>query len=413
MAREPINLFSARGDAKQVRNLLLTWFPDAEVVCAGSEGWSEILLRLDDSTLCFLHSPEYYLGPDWPEQKAGMQGFLARFPLGDREAQTMSTIGTFQFCLGTRFQPDYDLAGDERLTILGKLAEVLDGVLFMPSSLRDPQGRILVSSDGNVDPDAEWPMVGRLANATAFGEKPAVAEPEWEAKPPTAQRVARRAVALMILSCRAVLERDHKNEPNSEEQYERLFDWATDLEIAAEFEPWERDALRTRPGQLDPQTAINAMWRIEGLTLLAWALGRYELLLYDRISDVDGVWAAIGLYDTERIRQLLATAQLLPAEELDAVRKQYLGYHWRLRDFQWNKPQAMDFVAFSKDCWFGSFDISAFQIIENDLALAGHRIDKAPAEVFSVCRSLSVERHQAINWLCWGPEVYSEADVST
>lgn len=157
MAREPITVFSARGDARQVRNLLLTWFPDAEIVGAAND-WSELLIRLDDgSTLQFLHSRDYYAGPDWSKQKAGMQGYFSRFPLGDREPQTMTTIGTFQFSLGTRFEPDYDSAGDERLTILSKLVAVLDGVLFLPSSLRDPQGRILVSADGEVDPDAEWP----------------------------------------------------------------------------------------------------------------------------------------------------------------------------------------------------------------------------------------------------------------
>ncbi len=157
MAREPITVFSARGDATQVRNLLLTWFPDAEVA-GEADDWSELLIRLDDgSTLSFLHSRDYYAGPDWPTQKSGMQVYFSRFPLGDREAQTMATIGTFQFSLGTRFEPDYDPSGDERLTILGKLAEILDGVLFLPSSLRDPQGRILVSADGEVDPDAEWP----------------------------------------------------------------------------------------------------------------------------------------------------------------------------------------------------------------------------------------------------------------
>lgn len=157
MAREPITLFSAQGDAQQVRELLLTWFPDAEIVGAAND-WSELVIRLDDgSTLSFLHSRDYYAGPDWPTQKSGMQVYFSRFPLGDREAQTMATIGTFQFSLGTRFEPDYNLAGDERLTILGRLAEVLDGVLFLPSSLRDPQGRILVSANGEVDPDAEWP----------------------------------------------------------------------------------------------------------------------------------------------------------------------------------------------------------------------------------------------------------------
>ena len=113
------------------------------------------------------------------------------------------------------------------------------------------------------------------------------------------------------------------------------------LAIEDEFEPWERAALNAQPGQLDRQTAINAMWRIEGLTVLAWALGRAELLPYDRISDVDGVWEALSFLNVEKVRELLTHPRLRPTEELEKVRKQMPGYHWRLRDFHWSKPAAM------------------------------------------------------------------------
>jgi hypothetical protein len=100
-------------------------------------------------------------------------------------------------------------------------------------------------------------------------------------------------------------------------------------------------------------------------------------------------------------------------EEMETFRKQMLGYHWRLRDFRWTRPITIDFLAFSRECWFGSFDVSFFQLIDNDLALQGERIDRTSPEVLETCMSIAVERHKAINWLCWGPAVYSEADVST
>jgi hypothetical protein len=297
------------------------------------------------------------------------------------------------------------------------LARILDGVLFSPSALRDPAGRILVSADGEVDADAEWPRAGRLVpiasfgEKAGFGEKPAVTEEDWQPEPPSAQRVARRAVALLILSARAVAERDHAR-MDVLPFYEKLLTWAGDLGIDDELEPWERDALNLKPGTLARQPAINAMWRIEGLTVLAWALGLYELLPHDQLSDVDGVWNAIGLMD-DKVHDLLANPRLRPAEELETFRKQMLGYHWRLRDFRSSRPRTMDFLAFSRKCWFGSFDVSFFKLVDNDLALRGERIDKAGAEVLGTCMSLAMERHKASNWLCWGPAVYSQADDST
>jgi hypothetical protein len=419
MAREPINIFSAQGDAEQVRNLLLTWFPDAEVETEG-EDWTSITMEFaGGAKLTILHHRDYYAGPKWSRQKAGMQGYFSRFPLGDGEEQLMATIGSFQFSLATQFEPDFESADDERLGAVCQLAHVLGGVLFTPSALRDPRGRILVSADGEVDEDAEWPLAGLLVKSADFGdkaghgEKPAVTEDDWRPEPPGAARVARRAVALMILSARAVVERDHASSPGIEAFYRKLVEWTGRLGIDDEFEPWEREALDSPPGRLDRQTAINSMWRIEGLTVLGWALGRAELLPYDQISDVDGVWNAVGLLDDEKVRGLLDRPHLRPAEELERVRKQMLAYHWRLRDFRWNKPRAMDFLAFSQKCWFGSFDVSCFRLIDNELALQGKRIDEASPDVIGTCMSIAAERHRAINWLCWGPQVYSDTDVST
>ncbi len=244
------------------------------------------------------------------------------------------------------------------------------------------------------------------------GEAPADAADDWQPDPPTAKRVARRAVALTLLTTRATLERDFGKSDAVPESFDRLQRWMTELRIGKELEPWEKQAITAPPGQLDRQAALNAMWRIEGLEVLTWALGLKGLPRYDQMSDVDGPWTAVGLFDTEKVTKLLDRPTLRSPEELDGFRKQMLGYHWRLREFR-VRPGRMDFRAFAAKCWFGSFDLAGFELKDDELALHGQRLDEADEGVFGVCQSIVMERHQAVNWLCWGPEVYSDADVST
>jgi hypothetical protein len=92
--------------------------------------------------------------------------------------------------------------------------------------------------------------------------------------------------------------------------------------------------------------------------------------------------------------------------------EQLFAIHWRLRDFSLVHG-AMDFVAFSKNNGFCKFDIGAIAVVENDLAIGGVAIAKAPRDAVSLCQSIAVERHQAINWILGQQITYSEVDTST
>lgn len=94
------------------------------------------------------------------------------------------------------------------------------------------------------------------------------------------------------------------------------------------------------------------------------------------------------------------------------MQKHLLAFHWRLRDFS-VRPAAMDFVQFSRDCWFGGFDIAQFRVIGNDLALGDQAISEASQEDVSSAQSTATERHLAINWLMGYSEIYSQTDTST
>lgn len=154
------------------------------------------------------------------------------------------------------------------------------------------------------------------------------------------------------------------------------------------------------------------MWNVEGLAVLAWALSRHDMPPDDDMVEPADVYESMRLYDVDAARELLKSAELRPAPELAAMQTHLLMLNWRLREYSL-RPQAMDFVAFSKACWIGSFDISRFQIVNNDLAIGGVPIHDADATRRGGVGNLAVERHQAINWIMGYSAIYSETDTST
>ncbi len=144
---------------------------------------------------------------------------------------------------------------------------------------------------------------------------------------------------------------------------------------------------------------------------MAWALRRHELPEYDQLVTPEALISSLGFADVEMASTLLDHPTLHSPIELEALRKQLLGLHWRLRDYTL-RPQAMDFRAFARDCWFGPLDITPFRLVGSDLALGDYAISDAPEEVFQSALSAATERHQAINWLTSGG-IYSQTDTST
>jgi hypothetical protein len=409
---EPINVFSRRIDPRGVVAVLRSLAPDV-VVDGPDDDWREATVTLprpgrpEPVRLTFRHDPDYYDGPGWPQQMLGMHGYFARFPDGGRKPDVLRLIGTFRFALATDWEPDLDPDGDDRLAFLFAVARHLDGVLFTPSSLRDAEGRVLISADGEFDPDAVLPKLPPAAAA----EPDEGEEDEDEPEPPTPERVARRALALAAVTARALLEQDDPSEPWVAEFHRDTLAWVEAVGVGDELEPDEWEVIQRPSGRLDRRAQTDSTWRLEGLVVLAWALGRFELPPYDRLVHPQELVRSLGFPDADAARRLLAAPSLRPRTELDALRKQLLGLHWRLRDFTL-RPQAMDFRAFARDCWFGPLDLTPFRLKDGDLALGDYAIAEAPEDVFEPAYSATMERHLAINWLTTGG-VYSRTDTST
>lgn len=423
MAMEPITLFSRIVDPVGVVQRLRELAPNVEVD-GPDDNWQSAVVTFADGedvrTLTFTHDPDYYAEPGWSGQMNGMQGYFARFPETDRKSRAMILITTFCFSVGTLFEPDFDPEGDPRLQVLFSVAELLDAVLFTPSSLRDAQGRVLFGAGGEdeEDPDAVWPRVlGEVSVTNPLGatmhemSRPRAPEEDDVVDPPTPDRVARRALALTAVTVRAILEQD-KDNANAQGMCQDLLAWVGDIGIDDEFEPDEWKVLQRPLGRLEPPSQVNSTWRLEGLVVLAWALGRFEIPAHDQLVNLNNLWGSLGLLDREAAAELLSGPALRPRPEIDALRNRLFAVHWRLRNYLL-KPEIMDFAEFARTCWFGPLDLAGLPLVGGDLALQGQRIDRASADAFSTAHSAAQERHQAVNWLWEGPARYSEASVAT
>ena len=423
MAMEPMTIYARINDRAGVVRRLRELVPTVKID-GPDDDWNSATVTftkwLRKRTLTFHYDADYHAEPTWSTQMNGMERYFSRFPETERKSTALLLMTTFRLCLGLMFDPDYD-ADDPRLEVVYEITSLLDGVLFSPSALRDARGRVLFGAGGwdEEDPQAAWPKVIAEVNiarpATAVsGEVPPAGETEEDRiEPPDEQRVARRALALTAVTTRAILEQDAQSgNPHTQETYNDDLAWIANLGIDDEFEPNEWEVLQRRPGKLDRRMQIDSTWRLEGLAVLAWALGRFEVPPHDQLVDFHALWESLGWLDADKAGELLAHANLRPREEIAILRNRLFALHWRLRNFRL-KPEVIDFAEFARTCWFGPLAITGLPLVEGDLALEGERLDRVSEDLFSKVQSATLERHLAANWLWEGPKRYSETNVST
>src|SRR5215510_3119137 len=93
--------------------------------------------------------------------------------------------------------------------------------------------------------------------------------------PPTAIRVARRAVTLYTLTMRFTVE-TNANHPRSQEWLEILPRWLNQLEVGSEVDPRDLEILSAPLGELDRDQQTDARWCGEAAGVLGWALQRVD-----------------------------------------------------------------------------------------------------------------------------------------
>ncbi len=416
MAVENLTLFCLRSNPEGVIQTVKKLHP--ELVIAGTvRDWSKVSIAVGKSrsrkSMMLLHDPEVYEGSSWMKQLLQLQQTLARYPASPHRAKAMELALSFNFALTVQADPELNWNGkDERVAILKALAQSMDGVFHTPTTLRSAEGRVLISSQGEHDPKARFPemMESGLASDDDDLELTKTIPAKMHA-PPSSLQVAKRCLVMMAISARAQLEQAGHANASLNHRAQQIAAWLKGLHIDDALEPDDWTVLQSPISHLGSQDTLNAMWYLEGLAVLAWALGRSTLPAYDEMADASTLQAQLGFMEEDQAKALLSTAKLRPPSELDGMQKHLFALHWRLREYR-IQPQPMNFRAFLKECWFGPVDVSLFRFVDNDLALGTHPIHEAPKTLFEQCVSTIMERHRAINWLHWGG-LYSETDTPT
>lgn len=433
MAQEPLTIFARIADPAAVARRLREMASTVELD-GPDDAWRNAVItfwrvrrilfwrrRGKKCSLTFTHSPEYYAEPNWSRQMDGLHGYLSGFPETESKWKALALTTSLKFALGTLFEPDFDPDGDPRLDIVFQIVELLDGIIFTPASLRDAAGRILFSAGGEDQehPEAQWPrVIGQLslddpvAAAAHEASRPkSVDEQSEEADPPSAERVARRALALTAVTVRAMLELEP---PSAARVYTQrdLLAWVREIDLGDELEPDEWEVLQRPTGYLAERQQIDSTWRLEGLVVLAWALGLFDIPPHDRLVKPRELWQQLGLYDKEASLSLLASPTLRSRSEIATLRNRQFAIHWRLRNFHVH-GDVLDFAEFARTCWFGPLDITGLPLVKGDLGLGRKRLDRAKSVALLKALSTAQERHHAANWLWEGPERYSEVRSDT
>jgi hypothetical protein len=288
--------------------------------------------------------------------------------------------------------------------------------------LKPDIARLVCARCGHVAEITDQPEAAAVvaAGAEAAAENagppvPAAAEPaaKFEIQPPSALRVARRTCAMAAVAARALLENEDPGDPEFESNRREILTWVREIGVADELEPDEAKLLHLPVGVPPRQDIINGTWLIEGVGVLAWALGRYRLPPYDELFDPADLLPAIGILDPKRARGMIATSRLRARDELDRVSWQLFTIHWRLQHFAL-EPRAMNLRAMPKKVMFAHLlDVSACRFIDGDLAIGNQPLERAPTDKVAMCSSAVQERHKAINWLAGDAVKYSDTDTST
>jgi len=168
----------------------------------------------------------------------------------------------------------------------------------------------------------------------------------------------------------------------------------------------EKEFIQSVPPKVKPQQHLNAMWRLESVVILMWVLGMVEEFPpFDSQTNPE-IMKQIPYEDPGLF---ISRAKL--GSDADIERKRALAelWHWRSRTRQLiemgkQPPSNTGFTSFDQIVQavateaLKQGDLS--QVIDNDFVAKGKPYRILTTQEWSEVRSITMERHHALNWLC-------------
>jgi hypothetical protein len=229
-------------------------------------------------------------------------------------------------------------------------------------------------------------------------------------RPPAPVDVARRALILSEVVCRASIE-SSTDESYKRQTAENIREWLDELRLRPHLEPDEKKILRAGFGKMPRRLQVSGTWYVEGLAILAWALRRGEFPPHGRKVDPIAVPNALDFLHPDA-EKLMKKPTLRDAAQLDAAREWFYDAHCTLRGFlngngdghlaEWIGLYLAKLGLASKAVKYG-----------RSLRFAGRPLREAEREDLEEWEWVIRERHRASIWLVGEEPLYTELPVDT
>lgn len=192
----------------------------------------------------------------------------------------------------------------------------------------------------------------------------------------------------------------------------RLQNWVQDEKIHPHLSDSERNLLDKALGTWSERTLIHVGWRTEALGIMLWALNWMEdIPPYDQQYEPDDVLAPLDVF--RPTIDFLWTAQLRPAEELQARRDQAELWNWRSRATELERmgvrpPEGLSFREIIRATAHRAYANGQLdQLINDDFPAFQKAYSNLDEDEYALVSALAYERYFALNWIC---ELTSEWD---
>ena len=232
---------------------------------------------------------------------------------------------------------------------------------------------------------------------------------EYQVQDPVS--VARRALALSAYCCRGFID-GGKGDVDAESVRDRMIQWLSRFNLNEQLGSSEWDAIRAPLGSLTPALKNRMTWEVEGLAVLAWALGMGPLPEHDGQVDPFAVTDSVGFL-TDDVDAIIVDAKLRSQDELQVYRELMYAIHCRVRDFLRNGKQK-DFAGWTEVRWFELLRIDSTHLLaDGDLRFKGQTISALEADQLKKYEWCICEQHRASIWLVGEEQNHWETTADT
>lgn len=175
--------------------------------------------------------------------------------------------------------------------------------------------------------------------------------------------------------------------------------------------PKEKLLLELHVKDIKPQQLINALWRIEAIQVLMWALGHLPSLpSYDTKANAE----ALKQIPKSSPAEFIASASLRDQSEIDRAREIAELWHWRSRTRQLQEEgRPMPLTDAMKSAGLDTYEAVTRAAVRmavkdgglptstgDDFLVYGKAYKEMTPDEWADVRSITMERHLTLNWLC-------------